>query len=137
MTTPPDSEYYGDGGGYTVEMLEAFKTDVRAWLETDTALRVLQAGLRQRRAEQRVLAQRVLEFMRRHKIDDLNTPVGRLRFQVTRVRPPLTHSDIIGRISTYYQNDMIAAQQLRTAVFGNRTRVDRTSIRRIAAQPTP
>jgi hypothetical protein len=120
---------------YTPAMLEAFKHDVRAWLEMDNTLRVLQQNLRERRAEKRVLTQRVLEFMRRYKIDDLNTPIGRLRFQVSRVKAPLSQQEILDRIANYYQNDVIALQQLRTAVFGNRPVADRTSIRRIPWRP--
>lgn len=121
---------------YTPESLESFKHDVRTWLEMDNTLRALQRNLRERRAEKRVLSQRILEFMRRYKIDDLNTPIGRLRFQVSRVKPPLSQQEILDRIANYYQNDVIALQQLRTAVFGNRPVADKTSIRRIPWKST-
>lgn len=117
---------------YTPDMLEAFKHDVRIWLELDTSIRVLQANLRERRAEKTLLTQRMLEFMRRYQIDDLNTPMGRLRFQVSKVKAPLSQRSIVDRITRYYSDDVVASQQLRAAVFGNREVSSRASIRRIA-----
>lgn len=116
---------------YTPEMLDAFRRDVRMWIEMDNTLRILQESIRERRKEKRLLTARILRFMQEHKIDDLNTPVGRLRFQVRRVKAPLSQQEILDRISDYYKNDVLACQQLRAAVFGNRSTADKASIRRI------
>jgi len=125
-TLPPD---------YTPEMLEAFKHDVRMWLEMDNTLRVLQKTMQERRSEKRALTSRVLAFMSLYKIDDLNTPVGRLRYSTTRVKVPLSRQVILDRIAGYYQSDVIAAQQLRVAVFGDRDHAEHMSIRRVAWKP--
>ena len=69
--------------------------------------------------------------MQQHKIDDLNTPIGRLRYQVRRVKAPLSQQEIVKRIGDYYKNDVIASQQLRAAVFGRRDMADKASIRRL------
>lgn len=116
---------------YTPEMLESFKHDVRMWIEMDNTLRMLQSNIRERRNEKRILTSRILDFMKEHKIDDLNTPVGRLRFQVRRVKAPLSQQEVLRRISEYYQNDVVALQQLRTAVFTNRDSSDKACIRRL------
>jgi len=120
---------------YTPEMLESFKHDVRMWLELDNTIRLLQKAMQERRAEKRALTSRVLDFMSVYKIDDLNTPVGRLRYTTARVKVPLSRQQILDRIATYYHNDVIAAQQLRAAVFGTRDHADRMSIRRVARTP--
>lgn len=112
-------------------MLESFKHDVRMWIEMDNTIRLLQENIRLRRNEKQILTSRILDFMKHHKIDDLNTPVGSLRLQVRRVRAPLSQQEILTRISDYYKNDVIASQQLRTAVFGNRNVSDKASIRRL------
>jgi hypothetical protein len=120
---------------YTPDMMESFKYDVRMWLEIDNAVRVLQKTMQERRNEKRALASRILSFMGRYKIDDLNTPVGRLRSSTARVKVPLSHQEILARIASYHESDVIAAQQLRAALFGSCEHTERTSIRRIAWRP--
>jgi hypothetical protein len=58
-----------------------------------------------------------------------------LRYTTARVKVPLSRQEILDRIATYYQSDVIAAQQLRAAVFGTRDHSERMSIRRIARTP--
>ena len=117
----------------TTTEMDAFKQDIRMWLEMDATLRALQANVRQRRLEHRLLTQRILAFMAQHGIDDLNTPMGRLRFHVTYVKPPISQHTLLQRITEFFQNDVISAQQIRTALLGSRDRTERTSLRRIAS----
>jgi hypothetical protein len=108
-----------------------FRTDVRTWLEVDTSIRALQASIRDRREAKRALSNRILSFMSRYNIEDLSTRAGCLRFQVTYVRTPLSHQTIRRRIETFYSSNTEAAQELSGAVFGNRDRAERTSLRRV------
>lgn len=111
--------------------LDAFKADVRTWLETDNSIRLLQASLRERRDAKRALTERILSFMSRYNIEDLSTRDGRLRFQVSYVRAPLSQQAIRARITDFFATDAIAAQELSSAVFGNRERNQRTWLRRV------
>ncbi len=71
--------------------------------------------------------------MSQYNIEDLNTKDGRLRYRVTYVRSPLSHTAIKERISSYFASDAAAAQELQGAVFGNRERAEKTSLRRLKA----
>ena len=118
------------------EALDAFKADVRTWLELDNTIRPMQAGVRERRNAKRSLTTRVLDFMSRYNIEDLSTRDGRLRFQVSYVRAPLSHGAIRTRIESYYSapgRDVAAGLELSGAVFGNRERCERTSLRRLGS----
>lgn len=116
---------------YTPEMLDMFKQDVRRWLDIDNAIKVLQDNLKDRRKEKTALTSRIMDFMKRHNIDDLNTPMGRLRFQVRKVKAPLSQQEIQRRINDYYKDDAMSSQQVRAAVFGQRALCNRASIRRL------
>jgi hypothetical protein len=113
----------------TTTEMDAFKQDIRMWFEMDATLRDLRASLRQRRLEHRLLTQRVLAFMAEHGIEYLNTPMGRLRFHVAYIKPPVSQQVLMQRITDFFQNDVIAAQQIRTALLGSRDRTERASLR--------
>jgi len=111
--------------------LEAFKADVRTWLEVDTSIRQLHDAMRERREAKRSLTSRILLFMAEHNIEDLSTRSGRLRAQVAYVRAPLSHQVIRDRIDSFYASDSAVAQQLSGVLLGNRERCERTSLRRV------
>jgi hypothetical protein len=111
--------------------LEAFKADVRTWLEVDTSIRQLHNAMRERRDAKRALTSRILLFMAEHNIEDLSTRSGRLRAQVAYVRAPLSQQVIRERIDSFYASDAAVAQQLSGVLLGNRERCERTSLRRV------
>ena len=113
-------------------LLDAFKSDVRTWLELDNTVRRLQAALKERRAAKKQLTDRILGFMSRYNIEDLNTREGRLRYQVAVVKAPVTQVGIRDRISNYFSANMPMAQALTQAIFGNRERAERASLRRLS-----
>lgn len=118
--------------------LEAFKRDVRTWLELDDSIRRMQAAVRDRRAMRKQLTERVLGFMGRHNIEDLSTREARLRFRVHYVRKPLTHDVIKERIGSHFGGNPATAEAVVATVFANRERQETTSLRRLpilAAQP--
>ena len=67
----------------------------------------------------------------RHNIEDLHTRDGRLRYQVTFVRPTLRQRDIREKIADYFAENEAAAQAMSDAVFGGRERAQRVSLRRL------
>jgi hypothetical protein len=117
----------------TTTEMDAFKQDLRLWFEMDATIRALQANLRQRRLEHRLLTQRMVAFMAQHGMDDIKSPWGSLRFHVSYVKPPVSQQTLLQRITDFFQNDVIAAQQLRSALLGSRNRTERASLRRISS----
>lgn len=80
------------------EELDDFKNQVRMWLELDNALRKLKAAVKERMVAKRDLTDRIIDFMGRYNIEDLNTRDGKLRYKVVRVKEPLTQSIIKERL---------------------------------------
>lgn len=115
--------------------LDAFKQDVRTWIELDDSIRRLQAALRERRTARTQLSVRVLQFMSRHNIEDLSTRDTRIRYKVQYVRKPLTQDVIKQRIDTYFGDNKDSAVALHGALFANRERVEKSSLRRLGGAP--
>ena len=113
-------------------LLEAFKSDVRTWLELDNTVRRLQAALKDRRGAKKQLSERILSFMARYNIEDLNTREGRLHYQITLVKAPVTQTSVRDRIASYFPSNDAVAQALHHAIFGNRERAERVSLRRFS-----
>jgi hypothetical protein len=111
--------------------LDAFKNDVRTWIEVDNSIRDMHAAIRDRRAAKKSLTDRILSFMEEFNIEDLNTKDGRLRYRMSYVRAPLSHASIKDRISNYFASNASAAQEVHGAVFGNRERSEKLSLRRL------
>ena len=112
-------------------VLDDFKNDVRTWMELDNSIRRLQHALKERKTAKKILTDRILNFMNRYNIEDLNTNEGCLRYKVTYVRPPLTQQGIKERISSYFEANQDAARDLHVHVFGNRDRAEKMSLRRL------
>ena len=112
-------------------MLDAFKNDVRTWMELDSSIRRLQAALKDRRAAKKALTERIVQFMGRYNIEDIDTRDGCIRYKMAYVRAPLSQTAIKDRISTYFSTDAQAANELQGALFGNRERAERPCLRRL------
>ena len=108
-----DGEGDGTSSGAIVEVptneeLEDFKNQVRIWLELDNTLRKLKAAVKERQAAKRELTDRILDFMGRYNIEDLNTRDGKLRYKVVSVKEPLTQNVIKSRIKEKIQSGSVS-----------------------------
>ena len=64
-------------------VMEEFKNQVRSWIELDNAVRKLQHAMRERNVAKKQLAEKILRFMAKYNIEDLNAKDGsRLRYRV-------------------------------------------------------
>lgn len=86
------------------ERFERFQCDVRQWIELDKTIKILIATLKERRDAKKIIGKRILEFMARNNIDDLDTYNGRLRIRIEYVKKPLTPSIIRSRLTNALEN---------------------------------
>ena len=108
--------------------LEDFKNCVRMWLEVDINIKKLQALVKERGVLKRELGAKIVSFMSRFNIEDLNTREGKLRYKVTQVKAPLSQTQIKSKIETSYQVGM-PVNELTSKVFERETK-DKHSLRR-------
>lgn len=113
--------------------LENFKQQVRTWVELDSSIKKLQAALKERREYKKLLTQKVLDFMAKFNIEDLNTKEGRLRYNVVYVKPSLSQKVIKSKLLDFFANDVATGQNVTNAVFETSERLAKINLKRLKA----
>ena len=78
----------------TKEELETFKNLVSEWFKYDDIIRKLIIALKERKNHQRVLNNKIEDFMFRYNYNDLNTQNGRLKATVRTSHKPINIREI-------------------------------------------
>lgn len=111
-------------------VLDDFKNQVRAWIEIDNSVRKLKQAIKERNNVKKQLTDKILSFMGKYNIEDLNTKDGsRLRYKVTQVKEPLTASKIKERITENFEQ-INSVDDLQERVFSTK-KVQKISLRRL------
>jgi len=114
----------------TEEELDNFKNLVNDWFKYDDTIRKLQIAIKERKSYQRVLNNKIQDFMFRYKYNDLNTQNGRIKANVKSVPKPINIKDIKSRIIEFKD---LSGSELLEKIFNidDRPVIERKSIRRI------
>lgn len=112
--------------------LAEFKSQVRMYIEMDNAIKKLQLMLKDRRTYKQQLADKMVKFMVRFNIEDLDTPDGCISSRVSYTKSPLSQKQIRENIAAYFarQNIPDVGLQLTDALFNDRERVEQVRLRR-------
>ena len=86
--------------------LEEFKNQVKIWIETTKSIRQLQAQTKERNQFKNQLTEKILAFMAKYNIDDLNTKDGLLQYKVAYVRTPLPQATLRERFENVLQQEV-------------------------------
>ena len=98
-------------------LLEQFKNDVRIWIDTDNTIKKLQQAIKERNVIKKQITEKILRFMARYNIEDLNTRDGtKLRCKETLIKPSLTCKAIKERLEDNYTKTS-SFEELSKAVF--------------------
>jgi len=116
--------------------LDDFKNLVNLWLEHDLAIEKLQVAIRERNKAKVALMPRILTFMSRYNIEDLNTKQGVLRYKVTQVKVPISQAEIKSRIAENIAKGVRSADEFNQNVFDNRQVVEKHSLKRVGRART-
>jgi hypothetical protein len=111
-------------------LLEEFKNQVKMWWELDTAVKRLQAAIKERKKMQLHLNDKILNFMKQYNIEDLNTKDGVLRYKTSFVKTPLSQKTIKTKLCEFFERDEHAKEIVRK-IFEEREKVQKVSLRRI------
>lgn len=126
---------YPQGTLRTIELpdksvLDEFKSQVRAWIEIDNTIRKLKQAARERNVLKKQLTDKILSFMAKYNIEDLNTKDGsRLRFKISTVKEPLTANKIKERLKENL-GQINNIDDLQKKVFVTK-KVEKVSLRRL------
>ena len=86
-------------------LLEEFKDNVKQWLELDNQLKRLAAASKERRKKKNDINLKILEFMGKFNIEDLNTKDGIIRYKKTFVKEPLSQKTIKTKLEELFKDD--------------------------------
>jgi hypothetical protein len=111
-------------------ILDEFKNHVRAWIEIDNVIRKLQAAVKERNALKKQLTEKILRFMSKYNIEDLNTRDGsKLRYKAGKSTAAPSKAQIKERLMQYYGN-VASIDELTEKVF-EKAQKDTVSLRRL------
>ena len=106
-----------------------FKSLVKSWLSYDDEIRILQNALKDRRAKKNELTPKVMDFMKNHDIEDLNTKDGKLRCYTSNRKKALTQKDIKHKLLGYFKNEN-KGEKCVEYIFGDREIKEVMNLRR-------
>jgi hypothetical protein len=113
----------------TDEELDTFKNLVNDWFKYDDQIRKLLIAIKERKNYQRVLNNKIQEFMFKYKYNDLNTQHGRIKTNVREVKAPIKIGDIKNKIVKY--KDLSGEELLKKIFEEERETVVKKNIQRI------
>ncbi len=111
-------------------MLEEFKENVKAWTLADNQVKRLNAASKQLKTKKKELNEKILDFMARFNIEDLNTKEGIIRYKKTFVKEPLTQKMIKEKLNEMFKDSDTHLEKI-NEIFTNRNKVEKTSLRRL------
>lgn len=111
-------------------MLDEFKENVKAWTLADNQVKRLNAASKQLKTKKKELNEKILDFMARFNIEDLNTKEGIIRYKKTFVKEPLTQKMIKEKLNELFKDSDTHLEKI-NEIFTNRNKVEKTSLRRL------
>lgn len=111
------------------EQLAQFKELVNEWLLCDDDVRKLQLAMKERKNTKNKLTPVILGFMEKHKIDDLNTGDGKLKFAKSDTKTPLNKNSIRAAL-IQYMKDVEKAEEATNFLIENRDTKTRYRLKR-------
>lgn len=109
--------------------LQGFKAQVQKFMELDDKIRKLQAAARELGREKRAMSDHILAFMKRYRIEDLNTRNGNLRYRMSFVKAPLSQKEMRNRFISNFDTHK-SADEIAQVVFDARDKVPKVSLKR-------
>lgn len=113
--------------------LQQFRQYVTGWIELDNMIKKLQSTLKEKRDLKEKVASRIMDFMTRHDVEDVNMRDVKLRYKVVQSKGSLTQREIKERLMAKIPE----SQSLVEEAFHERTMVNRPTLRRLKMKTVP
>ena len=111
------------------EFLE-FKNNVKDWLLLDDDIITLQNAIKDRKVKKNELTPKILEFMERYEINDLNTNNGKIKFTKSLQTKPLNKQFLISRLGDFFK-DFTKGEKAASFILENRDKEEKLKLRRV------
>jgi len=107
-----------------------FKNNVKEWLTLDDDIITLQKAIKDRKLKKNDLTPKILDFMNRFKINDLNTNNGKLKFTKSLQTKPLNKQFLISRLGDFFK-DFSKGEKAASFILENRDKEEKLKLRRV------
>ena len=107
-----------------------FKSSVKEWLMLDDDIITLQKSVKERKVKKDELTPKILGFMDKFNINDLNTQGGKIKFTKSLYTKPLNKQFLISKLGDFFK-DYRKGEKAATFILENRDKEERAKIRRV------
>lgn len=107
-----------------------FKSSVKEWLMLDDDIITLQKAVKERKVKKDELTPKILGFMDKFNINDLNTQGGKIKFTKSLYTKPLNKQFLISKLGDFFK-DFRKGEKAATFILENRDKEERAKIRRV------
>jgi len=122
-----ENEYYLDDND--PDFID-FKEDVKLWLKLDDDIKTLNDAIKDRKNKKNEITPKLLDFMDKHNINDLNTNDGHLKFQKSLRSKPLSKKYLLDRLGYYFKSD-IKGEKVVSFIYNNREKTEISNLKRV------
>jgi len=110
-----------------------FKNDVKLWLTLDDDIITIQEALKDRKKKKNTLTPKILDFMDRYKINDLNTNNGKLKFTKSLQTKPLNKQFLVSRLGDFFK-DFSKGEKAASFILEHRDKEEKLKLKRIVTK---
>lgn len=110
--------------------LDDFRKYVKTYLDVDNDIKKLKGAIKERSNVKQEISNYIINFMIKFNIEDLNTKQGKIRYNVKKVKAPLSQKQIKQKIEELH-SPSISCEELTKEIFENRGIVEKHSLTRL------
>ena len=103
---------------------------IREWITTDTEIRAMNKELRTRKEKLKKVSDNLMKTMKENEIDEFDIKGGKLMYTKTKVKKPITKTNMAVILSKFYNADVSQAIEMNNFIMNNREEVVKESIKR-------
>ena len=107
-----------------------FKNNVKEWLTLDDDIITLQKAIKERKNKKTELTPKVLDYMGRFNINDLNTNNGKIKFTKSMCTKPLNKQFLVSRLGDFFK-DFSKGEKAASFILENRDKEEKIKLRRV------
>ena len=127
LETEHDDEFYLDDND--PDFID-FKDDVKTWIKLDDDIKTLNDAIKERKEKKKEITPKLLEFMEKHDINDLNTNDGHLKFQKSLRSKPLSKKYLLDRLGFFFRSEN-KGEKVVNFIYNNREKTEISNIKRV------
>jgi hypothetical protein len=108
-----------------------FKTILKKWTEIDDDIITLQNVIKQKKKEKENMTPKIMDFMNRYDINDLNTQTGKIKCIKSIQKKPMNKNYLTFNLSTFLKDNQ-KAEEVTEFLLGNRGLEEKCRLKRVA-----